>query len=76
MKDEAILIELKLKPTRYYQLLNAIIDKPEAIAAMPELVIRLQRLRASCRCSSGSGFRSEVTALPHVCPTGLGGRRD
>jgi hypothetical protein len=32
---------------RYYQVLNALIDRPEALAADPLLVRRLRRLRAS-----------------------------
>jgi hypothetical protein len=31
--------------TRYYQLLNALIDRPEALAADPVTVGRLRRLR-------------------------------
>jgi len=33
--------------TRYYQVLNALIDTPEALAADPTLVKRLRRLRAT-----------------------------
>jgi uncharacterized protein DUF3263 len=36
-----------MSPTRYYQVLNALIDKPEALAAEPLLIKRLRRLRAS-----------------------------
>ncbi|MEP6980092.1 MAG: DUF3263 domain-containing protein, partial [Nakamurella sp.] len=36
-----------LSPTRYYQLLNEVIDKPAALVADPLLVRRLRRLRAS-----------------------------
>ncbi|NKV84335.1 DUF3263 domain-containing protein [Rhodococcus hoagii] len=32
---------------RYYQVLNALVDRPEALAADPMLVKRLRRLRAS-----------------------------
>ena len=32
---------------RYYQVLNALIDRPEALEADPLLVRRLRRLRAS-----------------------------
>ncbi|HTC69095.1 MAG TPA: DUF3263 domain-containing protein [Acidothermaceae bacterium] len=37
--------ELGLTATRYYQLLNELIDRPEALAAEPLLVARLRRLR-------------------------------
>jgi hypothetical protein len=36
-----------MSATRYYQVLNALIDKPEALAAEPLLIRRLRRLRAS-----------------------------
>lgn len=44
-KDAAIRQVLGLSPTRYYQLLNALLDSPAAIAAEPALVHRLRRLR-------------------------------
>jgi hypothetical protein len=36
-----------MSATRYYQVLNALVDTPEALAADPLLVKRLRRLRAS-----------------------------
>ena len=36
-----------MSATRYYQVLNALIDKPEALEADPLLVRRLRRLRAA-----------------------------
>lgn len=44
-KQQAIRAELGLSPTRYYQLLNALVDKPEALRAEPVVVRRLQRQR-------------------------------
>ena len=38
-----------MSATRYYQVLNALVDRPEALAADPMLVKRLRRLRASGR---------------------------
>lgn len=35
--------------TRYYQRLNVLIDRPEAMAAYPLVVRRLQRLRSTRR---------------------------
>jgi hypothetical protein len=48
-KDEAIRAEFGFSPTRYYQLLNALIESPAALAAEPVLVGRLSRLRAARR---------------------------
>jgi len=45
-KEQAILDTLGISPTRYYQLLNELIDSPEALAADPGLVTRLRRQRA------------------------------
>ena len=36
-----------MSATRYYQVLNALIDRPEALEADPLLVRRLRRLRAA-----------------------------
>lgn len=44
-KEEAIRAEFGLTSARYYQLLNAVIDSPAAIAHDPMLVRRLQRVR-------------------------------
>ncbi|MCF8569099.1 DUF3263 domain-containing protein [Gordonia sp. HY002] len=46
-KEEAIKELFSLSATRYYQILNALVDRPEALAADPMLVKRLRRLRAS-----------------------------
>lgn len=44
-KDEAILRTFDVSLTRYYQIVNALIDQPAALEAEPQLVRRLQRLR-------------------------------
>jgi len=44
-KEAAIRSEFDLTAARYYQLLNAALDLPEAIAFDPMLVRRLQRMR-------------------------------
>lgn len=44
-KDAAVLERFRMSSTRYYQVLNAIIDRPEALAHDPMLVRRLRRLR-------------------------------
>ena len=46
-KEQAIRDLFAMSATRYYQVLNALIDTPEALAADPMLVKRLRRLRAS-----------------------------
>ena len=46
-KEEAIKELFSMSATRYYQVLNALVDRPEALAADPMLVKRLRRLRAS-----------------------------
>jgi len=44
-KEDAIRREFDMSATRYYQILNALIDRPEALAAEPMTVKRLRRLR-------------------------------
>jgi hypothetical protein len=46
-KEQAIRELFDMSATRYYQVLNGLIDTPEALAADPMLVKRLRRLRAS-----------------------------
>jgi uncharacterized protein DUF3263 len=46
-KEQAIRDLFDMSATRYYQVLNALIDRPEALAADPMLVKRLRRLRSS-----------------------------
>lgn len=46
-KEQAIRELFDMSATRYYQVLNALIDTPPALAADPMLVKRLRRLRAS-----------------------------
>ena len=61
-KEVAIKELFGLSATRYYQVLNALVDRPEALAADPMLVKRLRRLRASrqkARAARRLGF--EIT---------------
>jgi hypothetical protein len=44
-KEQAVADRFGLSSTRYYQLLNGLIDRPAALRADPMLVKRLQRLR-------------------------------
>ncbi|MBT2385471.1 DUF3263 domain-containing protein [Streptomyces sp. ISL-11] len=48
-KERAIRERLGLTPTRYYQLLNALLDDPRALAHDPVTVNRLRRLRDARR---------------------------
>lgn len=45
-KETRIRERFDMSATRYYQVLNALIDRPEALAADPMLVRRLLRMRA------------------------------
>jgi hypothetical protein len=48
-KERAIRERLGLSPARYHQLLNGLIDRPDALAYDPMLVRRLRRLRETRR---------------------------
>ena len=64
-KEEAIKELFSMSATRYYQVLNALVDRSEALAADPMLVKRLRRLRASrqkARAARRLGFETEVIA--------------
>ena len=46
-KEQAVREQFGMSATRYYQVLNALIDQPAALAYDPLLVKRLRRLRAA-----------------------------
>lgn len=46
-KETAIRETFDMSSTRYYQVLNSLIDRPEALEAEPMLVRRLRRLRVA-----------------------------
>jgi hypothetical protein len=46
-KEQAVREKFDMSSTRYYQVLNALMDRPEALAHDPLLVRRLRRLRAA-----------------------------
>jgi uncharacterized protein DUF3263 len=46
-KETAIRDRFGVPPTRYYQALNALVDRPAALAADPLVVGRLRRVRAA-----------------------------
>ena len=46
-KEQAIREQFEMSATRYYQVLNSLIDQPAALSFDPMLVKRLQRMRAA-----------------------------
>ncbi|MGR8009889.1 DUF3263 domain-containing protein [Streptomyces hypolithicus] len=48
-KERAIREQLGVSPTRFYQLLNAVLDDPRALAHDPVTVNRLRRVRDARR---------------------------
>jgi hypothetical protein len=48
-KEPAVRARFGISPARYYQLLNRLIDQPEALEHDPMLVQRLRRLRETRR---------------------------
>ena len=48
-KEQAIRDEFGISPTHYYQILNALLDDPAALADSPALVNRLRRVREARR---------------------------
>ena len=46
-KEQAVREKFDMSSTRYYQVLNALIDRPEALVHDPLLVRRLRRLRST-----------------------------
>ncbi|MFH8789962.1 DUF3263 domain-containing protein [Streptomyces roseoverticillatus] len=49
VKERAVRERLGMTPTRYYQLLNALLDDPRALAHDPVTVNRLRRIRDARR---------------------------
>ena len=60
-KEQAIRDRFEMSATRYYQVLNALLDRAEAQEFEPALVKRLRRERATKRARSGR-VRPQVTA--------------
>ena len=60
-KDTAIRARVEVPPTRYYQALNALVDRPEALAADPLVVGRLRRVRAARHRGRSSQVLSKVS---------------
>jgi hypothetical protein len=67
-KEQAIRELFDMSATRYYQVLNALIDQPEALAADPMLIKRLRRLRSSrqrARAARRLGVEPYPTPFPN-----------
>ncbi|HBF26823.1 MAG: DUF3263 domain-containing protein [Actinomycetota bacterium] len=61
-KEQAIRELFDMSATRYYQIINALIDNPDALAFDPMLVKRLRRMRAARqRARSARRLGIEVT---------------
>lgn len=61
VKEQTIRDTFGWSSTRYYQVLNALIDEPEALAYDPLLVRRLRRLR-DARAEQRSSRRLQLDA--------------
>ena len=62
-KDEAIRTSFGISPTRYYQLLNNLIDRRAALEFDPMLVKRLQRVRDERRRARLIRMTGEIEPL-------------
>ena len=61
-KEQAIRELFDMSATRYYQIVNALIDNPDALAFDPMLIKRLSRMRAARqRARSARRLGIEVT---------------
>jgi hypothetical protein len=58
-KDIAIRERLHMSPTRYYELLSALLEDPDALAYDPLTVKRAQRMRHDRRRSRIEGRRAD-----------------
>jgi Protein of unknown function (DUF3263) len=68
-KEQAIRELFDMSATRYYQVLNNLIDQPEALAADPMLIKRLRRLRSSrqrARAAKRLGLEPYPTPFPNT----------
>lgn len=46
-KEAAIMRQFGMTPTRYFQILNGLLDDPRAMRESPQIVARLRRVRAA-----------------------------
>ncbi|WP_245797653.1 DUF3263 domain-containing protein [Mangrovactinospora gilvigrisea] len=52
-REDAVRRELRMSPTRYAQVLNALLDRREALEAAPVLINRLRGRRERLRAHRG-----------------------
>ncbi len=70
-KEQAVRDLFDMSATRYYQVLNALIDRPAALVADPMLVKRLRRLRSERqrhRSARRLGIDQSSQHAPHQAP--------
>jgi len=70
-KEKAIREDFALSPARYYQILNAVIDSPDAVRHDPMLIKRLQRARdarAAARAERAFTSSRQVGRLERPLP--------
>lgn len=48
-KEDHVREHLRLSPVSYYQRVNALLDRPDAVEYAPQVVARLRRVRARSR---------------------------
>ena len=63
-KEQAIRDLFDMSATRYYQVLNALLDRPEALRHDPMLVKRLRRMRAARQRAHGSAQLRHPSGAP------------
>lgn len=60
-KEQAIRAEFGISATRYYQILNGLLDRPEALRHHPVLINRLRRLREARKRARSGGRPSSAS---------------
>lgn len=55
IRDSHVLEQLGLTPTRYWATVDALLDRPDALAEMPAVVLRLRRLREARAAARRAG---------------------
>jgi hypothetical protein len=58
VREQHVRERLGCTPTRFWQIVDALLDDPEALAYAPTTVRRLARLREQRRAARTRGFRS------------------
>ncbi|MGH6656454.1 MAG: DUF3263 domain-containing protein [Actinocrinis sp.] len=61
-KEQAVRDRFEMSATRYYHVLNALLDRPEAQEYEPALVKRLRRERASRQRARSGRVRPQMAA--------------